>query len=153
MKIWFKMLVVAMAAFTAVGCTPQEDALSTKLEVTANGISGEWKLVSFASGQKPAEGSYVYLDIKRKDREFVEYQNIDNPYGTVATGRYYIYEDAEHGAVIRGEYDNSVGDWTNRYKVTLYEREMVWTALDDETEVCVYERCSIPEEIKIEEEE
>ena len=48
MKIWFKMLVVAMAAFTAVGCTPKEDALSTKLEVTANGISGEWKLVSFA---------------------------------------------------------------------------------------------------------
>ena len=152
MKNWFKVLVVALGAFAMVGCNNEPDFFpNEKMEVTPHNISGEWELVSFAWGDKLADGSYVYLDIKRKDRAFVEYQNIYNPYGTAVTGRYYIYEDVEHGAVIRGEYDNGKGDWTHRYKVTLYSDEMVWTALDDEKEICVYQRCSIPEELKIEE--
>lgn len=153
MKNWFKLLVVALGALAMVGCKDPDLSPNDQLEVTPHNISGEWELVSFAYGAAPAEGSYVYLDIRRKDREFIEYQNMNNAHGTVQTGRYYIYEDAEHGAVIRGEYDNSEGDWAHRYKVTLYEREMVWTALDDATEICVYQRCEIPEEIKIEDEE
>lgn len=153
MKNWFKMLAVALGALAMVGCEPDLYQGDTKLDVTPNNISGEWKLVSFADGVQPAEGSYVYLDIRRKDREFVEYQNINNALGVAKTGRYNIYLDVEHGAIIRGEYDNSEGDWNNRYKVTLYDDTMIWTALNDATDISVYERCSIPEEIKIKDEE
>ena len=153
MKNWFKMLVVALGATAMVGCNEPDLNPAEKMDVTPHNISGEWELVSYGNGVNLAEGSYVYLDIRRQDREFTEYQNIDNALGTVTTGRYYIYEDAKYGAVIRGEYDNSEGAWNHRYKVTLYKSEMVWTALDDATEVCVYQRCEIPEQIKVEDEE
>ena len=153
MKKWFKMLVVALGATAMVGCNEPDLNPAEKMDVTPHNISGEWELVSYGSGVNLAEGSYVYLDIRRQDREFTEYQNIDNALGTVTTGRYYIYEDAKYGAVIRGEYDNSEGAWNHRYKVTLYQSEMVWTALDDATEVCVYQRCKIPEQIKVEDKE
>ena len=146
MKNWLKIMTLALLSMAAVGCSEPDSYDDPKLDVTPHNISGEWKLVKF-EGANPANGSYVYLDIKRQDRKFTEFQNVDNAYGTVRTGVYYIYTDEVHGAVIRGEYDYGVGQWAHRYKVTLYSRTMVWTALGDDSVVCVYERCEIPEEI------
>ncbi len=150
MKNLFKILAAALVAFAAVSCSePGLHADADKMDVTPTNIAGEWKLVSYDSGVKPAEGSYLYLDIRRKDRVFTEFKNLDNHYGTAMSGRYYIYEDEVHGAVIRGEYDYSLGQWNHYYKVTLYNGgTMVWTALDDDTAVCVYERCEIPEDVR-----
>ena len=146
MKNWLKLMALALVSLAAVSCNEPDLAPTLKLDVTPNNIAGEWKLVKF-EGAALADGSYVYLDIKRKNREFVEFQNVNNPYGIARTGAYNIYTDEMHGAVIRGEYDYSVGPWAYRYKVQLYRDTMIWTALNDESVVCVYERCEIPEEI------
>ena len=78
MKNWFKMLVVALGATAMVGCNEPDLFPNKKMDVTPHNISGEWELVTYGGGVKPAEGSYVYLDIRRQNREFTEYQNIDS---------------------------------------------------------------------------
>jgi hypothetical protein len=140
------MMALALVSLAAVSCNEPDLNPTVKLEVTPNNIAGEWKLVKF-EGADLAPNSYVYLNLRRKDREFTEFQNIDNAYGTARTGVYNIYTDETHGAVIRGQYDYSAGTWNYRYKVTLYDDTMVWTAISDESVVCVYERCDIPAEI------
>lgn len=150
MKNWLKIVAVALVALAFTGCKPDLYPNPAK-EVTPHTLAGQWKLVCYSDGNAVAhnlaEGSYVYLEFTRKDRTFTEFQNINNAFGTVRTGVYNIYTDEEAGAVIRGMYDYGAGDWAHRYSVTLFDDEMVWIALDDPYQQCVYERCEIPEEI------
>ena len=143
MKNWLKMMALALVSLAAVSCNEPDLNPVLKLDVTPNNIAGEWQLVKF-EGADLAPNSYVYLDLRRQNREFTEFQNVNNAYGTARTGVYYIYTDETHGAVIRGQYDYGMGSWNYRYKVTLYADTMVWTAISDESVVCVYERCEIP---------
>lgn len=141
----FAVLSLALAA---LGSCDDDITYITPMEVTPNNIAGTWYLAEW-NGEAPAEGSYVYIELIRKDTRYKMYQNIDSFSARKIEGRYAIYTDQELGAIIRGEYDNSVGDWRHRYIVTdLDETSMVWTAKDDPSDVSLYKRCDgIPEEI------
>ena len=123
--------------------------MEPQLEVTPNNVAGEWMIQSWNNGQSLGEGFYVYLHLVRNDRTFTLYQNIDSFQHVVRTGRYVIEVDPEIGAVIRGNYDFEGGDWNHRYIITsLTANEMVWVAKDDPTDVSVYVRAEIPDELK-----
>lgn len=120
------------------------------LDVNPNNLSGVWEL-SLLNGNALEEGTYVYLDIVRKDRTYTMYQNIDSfshvPH--VVTGSYFIDTDPELGAIIRGNYDHDSGDWSSRYIVTeLTTDYMIWVAKDDASFVQKFVRSQIPDNLK-----
>ena len=130
-------MAAALAAFAmvAVSCGKNEtpEPVEEQLEVNANNISGQWKLVDW-NGSNLTEGTYVYLDIVRNDKTYTMYQNLDsfNNIPHVITGSYNLAADPELGAIIRGSYDHDNGDWSHRYIIKdLYENEMLWVAKDD----------------------
>ena len=135
-------MAIALTASAAVSCDKPQNEEEVYLEVNAHTLSGKWQLVEW-NGNALENGTYVYLDIVRNDRTYTMYQNIDSfmnlPH--VVTGSYYIENDPEFGAVIRGNYDHDSGDWVHRYIITgLTATEMYWTAKDDMTYVQKYER-------------
>ena len=136
MKKIFTLISIIALAFSAVSCEKEENnAQPQQLEVNANNISGQWKLVEW-NGENLAEGTYVYLDIVRNDKTYTMYQNMDSftnvPH--VITGSYYLYTDVELGAIIRGSYDHDSGEWSHRYVIkSLTSNTMEWVATDDLT--------------------
>ena len=147
MKKLIKLTMATIALLFAGACADKIDTPKS-LDVTPNNISGSWRLES-SCGEPLAEGLYVYIDFDRKERSFELYQNTDSFSTRYITGRYFIYTDAEAGAIIRGDYDYGNGSWTHRYVVTdLTSKRMVWRALDDSNYEDVYIRCDIPTEIR-----
>lgn len=121
------------------------------LDVNPNNISGTWRL-SKLNGEDPLEGTYVYLDIVRKDKTYTLYQNLDSFQNVphVITGSYFIETDPQIGAIIQGNYDHDAGDWSHRYIIReLTEDSMVWIAKDEVSQVQKFVRVdAIPEDIK-----
>lgn len=145
-KSIFAVLAVTLVS---VACG-KEEPVATYLEVTPNNISGEWKLVQW-SGEALDADTYFYIDLVRKDRKYTIYQNFDSmgdmPHKI--TGEFNIELSDFGDPIIRGSYDYSEGFWSHRYMVTrLTETSMVWTAVDDESFVQKFERCTIPAELK-----
>lgn len=149
MKRILRQVVLAITmTVIAVSCSDKEEYVEPTLDVTPNNIAGCWRLDSW-SGGAISEGSYVYIDFVRADKTYTIYQNIDSQYKRIITGRFFIYTDAEQGAIIRGNYDYGNGDWAHRYIVTdLTEERMVWTALDNKDDVSVYVRATLPEDLE-----
>ena len=146
-KSIFVMLTVALSA---VSCGKQELPVIEYLDVTPNNIAGEWKLIKW-SGSDLDEGSYFYMDLVRKDRKFTVYQNFDSmaDMSHVVSGEFNIETDEDLGAVISGMYDYDEGFWAHEYVVrNLTKDSMEWVAVDDDTFVQTFIRCSIPEEYK-----
>lgn len=147
-KNWFYLTLMLLSSLL-VACSEEKPYVEPQLEVTPNNVAGEWMIQSWNNGQSLGEGCYVYLHLVRNDRTFTLYQNIDSFQHVVRTGRYVIEVDPEIGAVIRGNYDFEGGDWNHRYIITsLTANEMVWVAKDDPTDVSVYVRAEIPDELK-----
>lgn len=147
MKKLIKLTMAVAALLVMFACT---DKIETPkyLDVTPNNISGSWRLES-SCGQALAEGTYVYIDFDRKERSFEMFQNTDSFSTRYITGRYFIYTDAEAGAIIRGDYNYGNGEWAHRYIVSdLTSKRMTWTALDNSDYVDVYVRCEIPDTIR-----
>ena len=147
MKKLIKLTMAVAALLVRFACT---DKIETPkyLDVTPNNISGSWRLES-SCGQALAEGTYVYIDFDRKERSFEMFQNTDSFSTRYITGRYFIYTDAEAGAIIRGDYNYGNGEWAHRYIVSdLTSKRMTWTALDNSDYVDVYVRCEIPDAIR-----
>lgn len=147
MKKLIKLTMAVAALLVMFACT---DKIETPkyLDVTPNNISGSWRLES-SCGQALAEGTYVYIDFDRKERSFEMFQNTDSFSTRYITGRYFIYTDAEAGAIIRGDYNYGNGEWAHRYVVSnLTSMRMTWTALDNSDYVDVYVRCEIPDAIR-----
>ena len=146
-KTFFPLL--AAMALVSVSCEKNEmpEPQEPQLEVNANNISGKWELVEWNEAEL-AEGTYVYIELVRNDRTYTMYQNLDSfadvPH--VVTGSYYIENDVELGAVIRGNYDHDSGDWAHRYVVkSLTATTMIWVAKDNENFVQKFSRVdSIP---------
>lgn len=137
-----------MLAIALISCSDDEEYVEPILDVTPNNIAGEWCLESWNDAPL-AEGSYVYISFERADRTYTLYQNVDSAPARTLTGRYYITTDMELGAVIRGDYDFGVGEWTHRYVVKdLTAKSMIWIAKDNPDDVSVYVRCEIPEQVK-----
>lgn len=129
------IMVLLAAAFAALSCEKVVDGGDEELllEVNANNISGQWELASW-NGEALDEGTYVYIDIVRNDRTYTIYQNIDSFQNVPhkVSGSYYLENNPEIGAVIRGNYDHDSGDWGHRYIITdLTHSHMTWTAKDD----------------------
>ncbi len=153
MKNFLKIMTLAALLLAGVGCQPiggdeGKPQPTPELEVTPNTIAGSWML-AMRNDQKPAEGSYVYIDFVRSDRTFTLYQNVDSFGNRTLTGRYFIYVDEEVGvSVIRGEYDHGAGEWNHRYIVeSLTHNTMRLVAKDNSADVCTYVRADIPAEI------
>ena len=96
-------------------------------------ISGSWELVEW-NGAQLQSGTYVFLNIIRKDWTYQMWQNVDSfqdiPHQV--TGRFYLEVDPAYGAIIRGEYDHDSGDWAHRYIIKdLTKDSMVWVAKDN----------------------
>ena len=147
MKKLIKVTMAVAALLVMFACTDKIE-IPKYLDVTPNNISGSWRLES-SCGQALAEGTYVYIDFDRKERSFEMFQNTDSFSTRYITGRYFIYTDAEAGAIIRGDYNYGNGEWAHRYVVSdLTSKRMTWTALDNSDYVDVYVRCEIPDTIR-----
>lgn len=145
-------LLALMAVVAFSSCSDDEKSVEPTLDVTAHNIAGSWRLQSWSGGEL-SEDSFVYIDFVRSDRTYTLYQNIDSQFTRTITGNYFIYTDAEAGAIIRGNYDYGNGDWAHRYVVTeLTAERMVWTALDNSEDVSVYVRAELPKDFKPEQE-
>lgn len=149
MKNLLRLTAFIAIAVAAVSCEKTTEIPEPMLEVTANNISGIWKLAEWSGGTLE-EGSYVYMELTRRDQEMTIYQNLDSFSARRITGRYNIEVDEDLGvSVIRGQYYYGNGDWRHRYIVSeLRANRMTWIAKDDADDISVYERCdAIPEEI------
>ena len=64
-------------------------------------------------------------------------------YAVHTAGSFKVEQDPYLGYVVSGSYDYNLGDWNQSYIVTnLYASgSMIWTAKDDASDVCRYERC------------
>lgn len=129
------ILVTLAVIFSAVACgnkMPVEPPVEY-LEVNVSNISGSWELVEW-NGAQLQSGTYVFLNIIRKDWTYQMWQNVDSfqdiPHQV--TGRFYLDVDPAVGAVIRGDYDHDSGDWAYRYIIKdLTKDSMVWVAKDN----------------------
>ncbi len=139
LKYAFILSVLALAA----SCVkPDPDMFQEYLDVTPNNIRGKWQMISW-SGQALPEGTYFYMELLRKDKEYTIYENLADPSpDTPETGRYNISLDPNLGAVIRGMKDYSYGsEWTFQYVVTdLTEDMMTWTVVGNPEDVSVFKR-------------
>lgn len=130
-----------------LSCEKVQDDAVEYIEVNKNNISGMWELTQW-NGNALSGGTYMYIEIVRNDETYTMFHNMDSfsdvPHKT--TGSYYLYTDEAHGAVIRGNYDHSSGDWTHRYMIKdLTKDSMTWVAEDAPTFVQKFSRIdSIP---------
>lgn len=147
----FTLLVVLLFTTSLVSCSsdddePQEESLA----VTPANLDGVWKMTAWNNGQPMPEGTYCYVVFHRRDNTMEMYDNIHSMYAVKTTGYFSIEQNPYLGYVVSGSYDYNQGDWNQSYIVThLYASgSMVWTAKDDASDVCRYERCSeVPAEI------
>ena len=147
MKKFLRWTAVLAMMLAAVSCEKNKELPESLLEVTANNISGAWKLTEW-SGHAMEEGMYVYIEFTRRDQRFTIYQNQDSFLTRKIEGYYNITTDEVLGAVIRGQYDYN-GDWRHRYVVrNLTAKSMTWIATDNPADISVYERCdAVPDDI------
>lgn len=151
MKKFINFAVAMLCVVVVLACSEKSDVGEEFLDVTPNNVSGVWSLESYDNGQTLAEGTYYYIDLDRKDRTFVSYDNLGSMEVHKRSGRYDITVDG--AAVIRGIYDFGQGDWEHSYYVrNLTKNRMVWVAVDDESIVQVYVRSELPEEFASEQE-
>lgn len=147
MKLIKSLIMMLVSVAFMLSCD-KEDVVVKYMDVTPNNIAGEWELVEW-NGSSLSEGTYFYIDLIRKDGEYIIYQNFDSmgqlPH--IATGRFSIETDID--SVISGNYDFDGGMWSHSYKITkLTENTMTWTAVDDPAFVQLFVRTTIPAEIK-----
>lgn len=147
MKKITNFAIAMLCAVVALSCSEKGGIVEGFLDVTPNNISGVWSMESYDNGHTLAEGTYYYIELDRKDKTFVSYDNLGSMEVHKRSGRYDIYVDG--AAVIRGMYDFGQGDWEHRYYVRdLTKNRMVWVAVDDESIVQVYVRSELPEGIE-----
>lgn len=140
-----RYLTILFAALTLCGCTePNLDQSQELLEVTPTILAGIWRLESFDNGQTLVEGNFVYIEFVRSDRSYTLYQNVGSMYTQTMTGNYFIENDPELGAVIRGNYgtaEHNYFDWSHRYIVEIRADDtMCWVAKDDRDNISRYVR-------------
>lgn len=147
MKNCLKIAVMALVMLVGVACTKDGGDGETFLDVTPNNISGVWSLYSYDDGVLLEEGTYLYIEFDRAERTFVRYDNLESMVPRKLSGSFAI--TTEESAIIRGMYDFGMGDWAHRYYVRdLTATTMKWVATDNENDVRIYVRASLPEGLK-----
>lgn len=148
MKKILKSALLLLALCGLVSCAEKMPETEEYLDVTANNLAGDWALETWNGGM-PVDGNVaVYIRFVRKDSRYEMYSNVGSMEFVRATGTFAILEDEERGYVIRGDYDNTLNEeWKHKYVVLLTSDRMTWTAYDDPSDVCVYVRKPVPEDI------
>ena len=141
------LVATVMVALSSAACVKENPVVIEYLDVNANNISGSWELVEW-NGAPLQQGTYVFLDIVRKDNTYTIYQNVDSfsDMSHTVTGKFFIDTDPALGAVIRGNYDHDSGEWAHRYVVLeLTKDSMKWVAKDNPEYIQIYKRIeSVP---------
>ena len=141
------LITAAVVALSCIACVNDEPVVIEYLVVNANNLSGSWELVEW-NGAPLQQGTYVFLNIVRKDNTYTMYQNVDSfsdmPH--TVTGKFFLETDPALGAIIRGNYDHDSGDWAHRYIVLeLTKDSMKWVAKDNPDYVQIYKKTeSVP---------
>lgn len=144
------ILASLIASLIIAGCTKQEVPVVEYLDVTANNISGNWKLAKWGNSEL-TDGTYMYVKFTRNGKTFDMWQNMDS-FSNIphySFGNFNILIDEERGAYIIGEYlPQDTGFWKHNYLVKdLTKDTMTWVAMDDENFVQHFVRVdSIPYE-------
>lgn len=143
-----------MLLFSFSGCSDdnEESVMPVTLPVNYANLHGTWELAEW-NGQPTPDGTYCYIIFDRKEHTFSMYQKFDSMYARLITGTFVLEQETEGNdmrTLISGTYDYGMGPWNQTYMVTdlLETGSMVWTAVDNEGDVCLYRRCTeVPQEV------
>lgn len=119
---------------------PIEDEKQQTIEVSYDNLEGCWRLTHL-NGEPLFDESMMYIDFvaPAKDGEVARYEmwdNISSMYLRQTTGTYTITKEKNDTYILRGTYDNGVGDWNEEYRVDLFQNDrMLWWSL--QTGVCL----------------
>lgn len=148
MKRIVKIVLAFILVLPLVSCKKQEDSGPEYLSVTANNLAGDWKLTSWDGGEMEGEDVAVYIRFIRKDSRYELYTNVGSMDFVCKTGDFVILSDDKLGDILVGSYDYTLGEeWNHRYIVKLTANRLILIATDDDTNVCIYDRCTIPEDV------
>ena len=105
-----------------------------------NIVAGEWSLVQW-NDETP--DFHVYVDFK-SDGTFEMYQQVWSFDYELYTGKYVITGDVMTGTYADGS------NWACGYKVNVVDGQLTMYSQEDQSVTSLYEKCTIPEEIKAE---
>lgn len=149
MKVILRVIVLFMLTASIISCDDNDTTTPVVLTPSYANFYGTWKLVSW-NNKTVTDGLYCYITFDRKEHTYKMYQKFDSMYARYITGTYTIEKDKYNVYTVSGTYDYDNGDWNNVYIVTdlLETGTMTWTAEDNKSDVCRYERCdAVPSEI------
>ena len=126
-----KLLYILAATLLMVACNKEGgDDLSQE-----NSITGQWHSTSFATDGE------IYLSLT-EDNKFELYQQIGEGRHRLYRGAYSFEND-----ILTGKY-NDGEDWAYSYQVVLSGNNMTLTTLDESAQVSVFQRETIPAEVR-----
>lgn len=110
------------------GATPE--VISPGMVVSYSTLDGSWELIAW-NGEEIGEGTYCYIDFDRTEHRFEMWDNFASMYADKHSGTFTIEENEYGDYILSGSYDYGVGDWNDKYAVTIFTpgREMRWDSL------------------------
>jgi hypothetical protein len=130
----FKIISLAMMLLVALtGCGEKEGGKGVK-------VAGEWQLVQWNDATPEFK---VYIDFNA-DGTFEMYQQVWSFDYELYTGKYVVTGDVMTGAYADGS------NWACGYKVNVVDGQLTMYSQEDQSIASLYEKCTIPEEIKAE---
>lgn len=130
----FKIISLAMLMLLALtGCGEKEGGKGVK-------VAGEWQLVQWNDATPEFK---VYIDFNA-DGTFEMYQQVWSFDYELYTGKYVVTGDVMTGTYADGS------NWACGYKVNVVDGQLTMYSQEDQSVTSLYEKCTIPEEIKAE---
>ena len=130
----FKIFSLAMLMLLALtGCGEKEGGKGVK-------VAGEWQLVQWNDATPEFK---VYIDFNA-DGTFEMYQQVWSFDYELYTGKYVVTGDVMTGTYADGS------NWACGYKVNVVDGQLTMYSQEDQSVTSLYEKCTIPEEIKAE---
>ena len=130
----FKIISLAMMLLVALtGCGEKESGKGVK-------VAGEWQLVQWNDAIPEFK---VYIDFNA-DGTFEMYQQVWSFDYELYTGKYVVTGDVMTGTYADGS------NWACGYKVNVVDGQLTMYSQEDQSVTSLYEKCTIPEEIKAE---
>lgn len=115
------------------GCGEKEGGKGVK-------VAGEWQLVQWNDVTPEFK---VYIDFNA-DGTFEMYQQVWSFDYELYTGKYVVTGDVMTGTYADGS------NWACGYKVNVVDGQLTMYSQEDQSVTSLYEKCTIPEEIKAE---
>lgn len=134
----FKWFCLAIAALVAMGGCSKSDGVDPAEEAVKSSIIGQWHLVSWSALQ----AADVYISFS-EEGTFELYQRVYSPAYVHFNGSY-NYSDEK----LTGEYSDCIA-WGGSYTVTFNTAgtNMTLTSTESPSDISVFEKTSIPDEI------